>query len=66
MKIRKNKFAIVTKEKPFEFVMDDLSQTEDIEEAMLNDTEDICNKIIQKFSCPDKYEVMCVEVTYKI
>lgn len=65
MKIRMNKFAIVTKEKPFEFVMDDLQQTEDIEEAMLNNLEDTCNKIIKTFPRPDEYEIMKVEVTYK-
>ncbi len=66
MDINLNRFAIVTKEKPFEFVKDDLHQTNDIEEAMLNDSEKICNDIIKGFPCPNEYEVMRVEVTYKI
>jgi hypothetical protein len=66
MNIKMNRYAIVTKEKPFEFVMSDLHQTNDIEKAMLNDSEKICNDIIKSFSCPNEYEVMRVEVIYKI
>jgi hypothetical protein len=65
MKINCVRYAIITKEKPFEFVMDDNNQTENIEEAMLNDLEDTCNKIIKTFPRPDEYEIMKVEVTYK-
>jgi len=66
MKIRFNKYAIITKERPMEFINVDCNTTDRIEEAMLNDSEYIVNDVLKTFDNPEEYEVLHVKITYEI
>jgi len=66
MKIKYNKYAIVTKEKPMEFIDENLGTTYDIEEAMLNDSDKITNNILKTLVHPEEYEVLHINITYEM
>ena len=66
MIIKFNKYAIVTKEKPIEFGDYDSNTTDNIEDAMLNDSEEIANNVLKTFDAPEEYEILHIIVTYEL
>jgi len=66
MKIRFNKYALITKERPMEFIDGNCNTTDRIEEAMLNDSEIIANDVLKTFDNPEEFEVLPVNITYEL
>ena len=58
MKIKFNKYVIITKERPIEFIDSDCNTTNYIEDAMLNDSEEIAKNVLGTFDRPEEYEVL--------
>jgi len=66
MKIRFNKYALITKERPMKFIDGNCNTTDRIEEAMLNDSEIIVNDVLKTFDNPEEFEVLPVNITYEL
>jgi len=66
MKIRFNKYTLITKERPMEFIDGDCNTTDRIEEAMLNDSEIIANDVLKTFDNPEEFEILPVNITYEL
>jgi len=66
MRIKFNRYAIVSKEKPIEFIDESCDTTDNIEDAMLNDSEEIANSVLKTFDDPEEYEILHVKITYEL
>lgn len=66
MRIKFNKYAIVTKERPIEFIDDGCDTTDNIEDAMLNDSEEIAKSVLKTFDTPEEYEILHIRITYEM
>jgi len=66
MKIRFNKYVLITKERPMEFIDGNCNTTDRIEEAMLNDSEIIANDVLKTFDNQEEFEVLPVNITYEL
>lgn len=65
LKILKQKYAIVTKDFPFEFDDGNENSVDNIGEAHLYSDKEVADKILQNFDEPDEYQVIKVGVIYE-